>query len=191
MCKISHWYTFWLSYFFFFTHTQCASKFFPAQNASSTNSVGGWTFSKHRATLRRCHTCKLGSHTGDAFVNGVCGHNVIDVDPVFNGSHFGLPLSSFQRMTGLGGKMVWNMTSPYRPHCTGIGLFDPYSTWLKSDKPFSHFSAWRLEISFTSSSLLLFSDRTPFLNQKIDKIIVLTDGFRKNYSLLNYGGGWF
>ena len=37
--------------------------------------------------------------------------------PKFNGSHFGLPPSSSDRMTGLGGNMVWMMMYVHKPYC--------------------------------------------------------------------------
>ena len=37
--------------------------------------------------------------------------------PNFNGSHFGLPPSEINRMTGQPPKIVWTMTYPHRPHC--------------------------------------------------------------------------
>ena len=37
--------------------------------------------------------------------------------PKFNGSHFGLPSSSSDRMTGLGGNVVWMMMYVHKPYC--------------------------------------------------------------------------
>ena len=36
--------------------------------------------------------------------------------PNFNGSHFGLQPSSIEKITGLGGKMMWTMTHANMPH---------------------------------------------------------------------------
>ena len=41
---------------------------------------------------------------------------ITSLNPKFNGSHFGLPPSSIQRLTGLGGKFPCTMTYAHGPH---------------------------------------------------------------------------
>ena len=54
--------------------------------------------------------------------------------PNFNGSHFGLPPSEINRMTGLPPKIVWTMTYSHRPHCNkmdSLGLTSPAGARLR------------------------------------------------------------